>query len=128
MSASPSRMVRPVKYLPLDMEDLVGPQEQPFMSIAVTEPEIVSGESTHVEFDPTNILSILANMTPFSDFNQSPRNMYQCQMGKQTMGTPVHGYEHRTDTKMYRLQSPQTPISRTEAYDRISMDEYPSGT
>jgi len=28
-------------------------------------------------------------MTPYSDFNQSPRNMYQCQMGKQTMGTPA---------------------------------------
>jgi DNA-directed RNA polymerase I subunit RPA2 len=35
------------------------------------------------------MLSDIANFTPFSDFNQSPRNMYQCQMGKQTMGTPA---------------------------------------
>ena len=35
------------------------------------------------------MLSIVASMTPFSDYNQSPRNMYQCQMAKQTMGTPV---------------------------------------
>lgn len=77
MSSQASRMYREVKYLPLDKLDYVGPFEQPYMSIACTDPEIVSGDSTHVEFDPTNILSIVANMTPFSDFNQSPRNMYQ---------------------------------------------------
>jgi DNA-directed RNA polymerase I subunit RPA2 len=77
MFSQSARMYRPVKYLPLDKLDYVGPFEQPYMSIACTEPEVVSGDSTHVEYDPTNILSILANMTPFSDFNQSPRNMYQ---------------------------------------------------
>jgi DNA-directed RNA polymerase I subunit RPA2 len=76
MFSQSARMYRPVRYLPLDKMDYVGPFEQPFMSIACTEPEIVSGDSTHVEYDPTNILSIVANMTPFSDFNQSPRNMY----------------------------------------------------
>ena len=25
-------------------------------------------------------MSIVANLTPFSEFNQSPRNMYQCQV------------------------------------------------
>ena len=35
------------------------------------------------------MLSIVASLTPFSDYNQSPRNMYQCQMAKQTMGTPA---------------------------------------
>ena len=99
MTSTPSRMVRPVKYLPLQKEDYVGPYEQPYMSIAVVPQEIESGKSTHVEFDPTNILSILANMTPFSDFNQSPRNMYQCQMGKQTMGTPGTAIRYRTDNK-----------------------------
>jgi len=78
MFSQKSRMYRPVKYLPLGKLDYVGPFEQPYMSIACTDAEVVSGESTHVEFDPTNIFSILANMTPFSDFNQSPRNMYQC--------------------------------------------------
>ncbi|KAH0122856.1 beta and beta-prime subunits of DNA dependent RNA-polymerase, partial [Aureobasidium melanogenum] len=112
MFSQAARMYRPVKYLPLEKEDFVGPFEQPFMSIACTEPEIISGDSTHVEFDPTNILSILANQTPFSDFNQSPRNMYQCQMGKQTMGTPGTALKYRTDNKSYRLQTGQTPVVR----------------
>lgn len=127
LASAPSRMVRPVKYLPLDKEDFVGPLEQPFMSIAVTEPEISSGESTHVEFDPTNILSILANMTPFSDFNQSPRNMYQCQMGKQSMGTPGTAIRYRTDNKTYRLQTGQTPIVRAPLHNAYGFDNFPNG-
>lgn len=34
----------------------------------------------------------------------------------------------RTDTKLYRIQTPQTPIARTQAYDRFHMDEFPNGT
>ncbi|KAF7846371.1 hypothetical protein BT93_L4490 [Corymbia citriodora subsp. variegata] len=89
MFSTPARMFRPVKYLPLDKMDYVGPFEQPFMSIACTEPEIVSGDSTHVEYDPTNILSIVANQTPFSDFNQSPRNMYQARVLYSAIGTSL---------------------------------------
>ncbi|KAK8049039.1 hypothetical protein PG994_010769 [Apiospora phragmitis] len=127
MSSEPARMTRPVKYLPLEKEDFVGPLEQPYMSIACTEPEVVSGESTHVEFDPTNMLSILANMTPFSDFNQSPRNMYQCQMGKQTMGTPATALRYRTDNKMYRIQTGQTPVVRSPLHNAYGFDNFPNG-
>ncbi|KAF2797719.1 beta and beta-prime subunits of DNA dependent RNA-polymerase [Melanomma pulvis-pyrius CBS 109.77] len=127
MFSQSARMYRPVKYLPLDKLDYVGPFEQPFMSIACTEPEIVSGDSTHVEYDPTNILSILANMTPFSDFNQSPRNMYQCQMGKQSMGTPGTASRYRTDNKTYQLQTGQTPVVRPPLHNEYGLDNFPNG-
>ncbi|CEP63973.1 DNA-directed RNA polymerase I core subunit RPA135 LALA0_S09e06722g [Lachancea lanzarotensis] len=123
-----SRMMRPVKYLPLGKEDIVGPFEQVYMNIAVTPKEIGNNIHTHVEFTPTNILSILANLTPFSDFNQSPRNMYQCQMGKQTMGTPGVALCHRSDNKLYRLQTGQTPIVKANLYDDYGMDNFPNGT
>ena len=122
-----ARMIRPVRYLPLEKNDYVGPFEQPFMSIACVETEIESGESTHVEYDPTNILSIVANQTPFSDFNQSPRNMYQCQMGKQAMGTPGTALVYRTDNKAYRLQTGQTPIVRPPLYNAYGLDNFPNG-
>ena len=128
LSSQASRMIRPVRYLPLDKQDFVGPFEQPFMSIACTESEIESGESTHVEIDPTNILSILANQTPFSDFNQSPRNMYQCQMSKQAMGTPGAATQYRTDNKSYQLQTGQTPIVRPPLYNQYGLDNFPNGT
>ncbi|SCU80684.1 LAMI_0B03378g1_1 [Lachancea mirantina] len=123
-----SRMMRPVRYLPLDKEDIVGPFEQVYMNIAVTPKEIQNNIHTHVEFAPTNILSILANLTPFSDFNQSPRNMYQCQMGKQTMGTPGVALCHRSDNKLYCLQTGQTPIVKANLYDDYGMDNFPNGT
>lgn len=36
--------------------------------------------ATHEEIHPTGMLSVVANLTPWSDHNQSPRNMYQCQV------------------------------------------------
>lgn len=122
-----SRMMRPVKYLPLGKTDIVGPFEQVYMNVAVTPAEIENNVHSHVEFSPTNILSILANLTPFSDFNQSPRNMYQCQMGKQTMGTPGVALVHRSDNKLYRLQTGQTPIVKANLYDDYGMDNFPNG-
>ena len=44
---------------------------------------------SHAETGTSAMLSVVAGLTPYSDYNQSPRNMYQCQMGKQTMGTPL---------------------------------------
>ncbi|GMM53943.1 hypothetical protein DAKH74_005590 [Maudiozyma humilis] len=123
-----SRMMRPVRYLPLDKEDIVGPFEQVYMNVAVTPQEIENNVHSHVEFSPTNILSILANLTPYSDFNQSPRNMYQCQMGKQTMGTPGVALVNRSDNKLYRLQGGQTPIVKANLYDDYGMDNFPNGT
>ena len=128
MFSDPARMMRPVKYLLNKKLDYVGPFEQPFMSIAVRDDEIVPQDTTHIEFDPTNILSILANMTPFSDFNQSPRNMYQCQMGKQTMGTPGTALAFRTDNKVYQLQTGQTPIVRSPLHNAYGFDNFPNGT
>ena len=47
---------------------------------------------THREIDPIRMLSIIAALTPFQNHNQSPRCMYQCQMLKQTMGTPYQNH------------------------------------
>ncbi|VDC04134.1 unnamed protein product [Peniophora sp. CBMAI 1063] len=126
--SSRSRMMRPVKYVANERDDQIGSFEQVYMDIAITPEEIERGVSTHVEHKPTNFLSILANLTPFSDFNQSPRNIYQCQMGKQTMGTPSTAIKHRTDNKLYRLQSGQTPVVRPSLHTTYGMDSFPNGT
>src|SRR5207248_8245865 len=64
---------------------------------------------------------------PFSDFNQSPRNMYQCQMSKQAMGTPGTAMRYRTDNKTYLLRTGQTPIVRPPLYNRYGLDNFPNG-
>ena len=125
--SGPSRMLRPVKYLPLNKIDFVGPFEQQYMHIACLSTDIIPSVTTHVEIKPTNIFSILANMTPFSDYNQSPRNMYQCQMAKQAMGTPSTSLMYRTDNKAYLLHTGQTPIARPPLYNAYGLDNYPNG-
>lgn len=65
-----ARMMRPVKYVANGRDDSIGPFEQVYMNVACTPEEIEQGVSSHVEHAPTNFLSILANLTPFSDFNQ----------------------------------------------------------
>lgn len=70
MFSSKARMMRPVKYLENNRNDSIGSFEQVYMDIAVKPEEVEKGVSTHLEHTPTNFMSILANMTPFSDFNQ----------------------------------------------------------
>lgn len=124
---TPARMMRPVKYLPTGDIELIGTFEQVYLSVACLSEDIKPDITTHQELDPTNFLSVVANMTPFSDFNQSPRNMYQCQMGKQSLATPCHSYVHRVDNKIYRLQTPQKPIVRTSGQMEYPMNDYPTG-
>ncbi|KAF0465383.1 beta and beta-prime subunits of DNA dependent RNA-polymerase [Gigaspora margarita] len=123
-----ARMMRPVKYLANNEIDMIGSFEQVYMNIACLEEDIIKDVTTHIEIKPTNMLSILANLTPFSDYNQSPRNMYQCQMAKQTMGTPSTAIMHRTDSKLYRLQTGQTPIVRPVLHNTLGLDGFPNGT
>lgn len=54
--------------------------------------------------------------------------MYQCQMGKQTMGTPLHYWGQQAETKLYRLQTPATPLFRPVHYDNIDLDDFAMGT
>ncbi|XP_063299750.1 DNA-directed RNA polymerase I subunit RPA2 [Pelobates fuscus] len=125
---SPCRMVRPVRNLALGKEELIGTLEQVFMNVAIYEGEIVPGVTTHQELFPHSMMSVVANFIPYSDHNQSPRNMYQCQMGKQTMGFPLMTFQDRSDNKLYRLQTPQSPLVRPSMYDYYEMDNYPIGT
>eukprot|EP00762_Andalucia_godoyi_P006323 ANDGO_05931.mRNA.1 DNA-directed RNA polymerase I subunit rpa2 len=126
--SSPARMMRPVRNMAADAVEWIGTLEQIYLDIACIDADVIQNLTTHKEILPTHMLSVVANLTPFSDFNQSPRNMYQCQMGKQTMGSACHNYPYRTDNKMYRILFPQTPLARTRFLDAYGFDDYPMGT
>lgn len=123
----PARLIRPVKHISMDRTDYIGTFEQPYLTISCLEEGSYSSEWDFREILPTNILSIVANQTPFSDFNQSPRNMYQCQMGKQAMGTPATSLRYRSDNRLYLLQTGQTPVVRPPLYNEYALDHYPNG-
>jgi len=128
LASTAARFCRPVRNAALNATELIGPLEQTTLRVAYAPEDHRPGETSHVELDPTAIFSVVASLTPFCDFNQSPRNMYQCQMGKQTMGTPYHSGTHRVDTKSYHIHTPQSPITRNKSYDEHAMDEYATGT
>lgn len=44
------------------------------------------------------------------------------------MGFPLLTYRDRSDNKLYRLQTPQSPLVRPRMYDHYDMDNYPIGT
>lgn len=128
-----ARMMRPVQQLPSKAIELLGTLEQSTLLVRCPDGGASGADSggipyTHCETSTGALLSVVAGLTPYSDYNQSPRNMYQCQMGKQTMGTPVQTWQHRTDGKLYQLHTPQTPLARTSTYSKYLMDEFPAGT
>ncbi|KNC48846.1 DNA-directed RNA polymerase [Thecamonas trahens ATCC 50062] len=125
--SGPGRLMRPVTNLREGKQELIGSFEQLYLHVACLPDDILPGITTHKDESPTDMLSVVALLTPFSDFNQSPRNMYQCQMGKQTFGSPSTAYAKRTDNKMYRIRTPQTPIVQTEAHSAYQIDEFPQG-
>jgi len=123
-----ARMMRPVWNLAANAVEYIGTLEQVYMEIAISRDEAYPALTTHLELSKTSFLSNLAQTIPLPDFNQSPRNMYQCQMGKQTMATPTHTWHLNSETKIYRLQTPTSPFFRPLHYDKINLDDYAMGT
>ncbi|GJU81871.1 DNA-directed RNA polymerase I subunit 2 [Tanacetum coccineum] len=88
--------------------ELIGPFEQVFMEIECPDGgdggRLSEFPATHEEIHPTGILSVVGNLTPWSDHNQVTRNMHECQMAKQTMGFSSQAINCRADQKIYHLQ------------------------
>ena len=63
-------------------------------SLIALRPENITPQHTHVEIDPFTILGVVAGIIPFPHHNQSPRNLFQCSMGKQAQGiTGLNGMQ-----------------------------------
>uniref|UniRef100_A0A6C0IC27 DNA-directed RNA polymerase n=1 Tax=viral metagenome TaxID=1070528 RepID=A0A6C0IC27_9ZZZZ len=82
---------------------------------------------THTEIHPSTILGTLASNIPFPDHNQSPRNAYQCAMGKQAMGIYALNYRERFDAMSHVLCYPQEPFVSPFASKFYGLQSMPSG-
>jgi DNA-directed RNA polymerase III subunit RPC2 len=94
--------------------------------IAVYEKEIIDN-TTHLEIEPFTMLGVVAGLIPYPHHNQSPRNTYQCAMGKQAMGSIAYNQYQRFDTLLYLLVYPQQPLVKTKTIEIINFDKLPAG-
>uniref|UniRef100_A0A7E4ZYZ0 DNA-directed RNA polymerase subunit beta n=1 Tax=Panagrellus redivivus TaxID=6233 RepID=A0A7E4ZYZ0_PANRE len=83
--------------------------------------------TTHLEIEPFTILGVCANVIPYMNHNQSPRNTYQCAMGKQAMGASACNLPVRADTLLYLLVYPQRPLCTTRAIRICHYEDLPAG-
>ncbi|KAL5799487.1 hypothetical protein ACOSQ4_032371 [Xanthoceras sorbifolium] len=84
-------------------------------------------DTTHIEIEPFTILGVCAGLIPYPHHNQSPRNTYQCAMGKQAMGNIAYNQLCRMDTLLYLLVYPQRPLLTTRTIELVGYDKLGAG-
>ena len=82
---------------------------------------------THCEIHPSTMFGVMASCIPFPEYNQSPRNTYQCAQGKQAMGIYATNYENRMDKTAYILNYPMRPLVDTRIMNLIQLHKIPCG-
>ena len=101
--------------------------------IAMDAPEFIkmpvaeADSYSHVEIHPCVILGSIASTIPFPDHNQSPRNAYQCAMGKQAMGVFAQNYQERFDALAHMLMYPNMPLVSPAMGKHYGAYSMPSG-
>ena len=108
--------------------------EQNLSMIAMTPLDLMNNNKngiihkyTHCEIHPSTIFGILASCIPFPEHNQSPRNTYQCAMGKQAMGMYVTNFDNRLDKTAYVMTYSMRPLVDTRVMNLIQLNQIPSG-
>jgi DNA-directed RNA polymerase III subunit RPC2 len=96
-------------------------------SLVALSEEDVTLATTHMEIEPFTILGAVAGLIPFPHHNQSPRNTYQCAMGKQAIGAIAYNQFSRIDTLLYTLVYPQRPMVITKSIELVNYDKLPAG-
>ncbi|KAI4184114.1 MAG: hypothetical protein L6R41_004968 [Letrouitia leprolyta] len=113
-------------FLSRGLVEYLDVNEENDSNIAMYE-EDIDNSTTHLEIEPFTILGAVAGLIPYPHHNQSPRNTYQCAMGKQAMGAVANNQFLRIDSIMYTLVYPQKPMVKTKAIELIKYDKLPAG-
>merc|ERR1719191_1669137 len=90
-------------------------------------PADITAESTHLEIEPITLLGVVSGLIPYPNHNQSPRNTYECAMGKQAMGCIAMNQFTRTDTLLLGLVYPQKPLCTSKTLNLVNFHHMGAG-
>lgn len=113
-------------FLAKGLIEFIDVNEENDSTIALYESDITLS-TTHLEIEPLSLLGVCAGLIPYPHHNQSPRNTYQCAMGKQAIGTIAYNQQNRMDTLLNLMVYPQAPLVKTRTIDMIKFDKVPAG-
>ncbi|KAK5191874.1 DNA-directed RNA polymerase III complex subunit Rpc2 [Exophiala xenobiotica] len=113
-------------FLARGLVEYLDVNEENDSNIALYEPNI-NATTTHLEIEPFTILGAVAGLIPYPHHNQSPRNTYQCAMGKQAIGFIANNQFLRIDTLLYLMVYPQKPLVKTRTIELVKYDQLPAG-
>ena len=84
-------------------------------------------QHTHCEIESYTLLGYVVGLIPYPHHNQSPRNCYQCSMGKQASGAIAFNQFERFETAMFLLDYPQRPLTSTKILKLTGYERLPAG-
>jgi DNA-directed RNA polymerase III subunit RPC2 len=113
-------------FLAKGLVEYLDVNEENDSNIAVYQSEITEN-TTHLEIEPFTILGAVAGLIPYPHHNQSPRNTYQCAMGKQAIGAIANNQFLRIDSLLYTMVYPQRPLVTTRTIELVKYDRLPAG-
>lgn len=113
-------------FLTCGLVEYLDVNEENDSNIAIYEQDI-NLTTTHLEIEPFTMLGAVAGLIPYPHHNQSPRNTYQCAMGKQAIGAIAYNQFTRIDTLLYIMVYPQKPLCKTRTIELIKYDKLPAG-
>ncbi len=104
-------------------------QQQSHEMISITPSKLIGSSYNYTlcEIHPSNIFGVLASCIPYPEHNQSPRNTYQCAMGKQAIGVHVKNFNKRMDRTSYVLNYGMKPLVETRLMNMLELSNMPSG-
>lgn len=97
--------------------------------VAMNEKDLTKYKNDFCELHPSLMLGVVASLIPFPEHAPSARNIFQSNMGKQSIGTPVsiEAFQQRSDTILHFLDYPQRNLVGTIQSELMGFNEMPYG-
>ena len=108
--------------------DYVDTAEEEAALIAITPEDLKRNKYyTHMEIDPSLILSVMSNLVIYPENNPITRSAFSCGQSKQAVSVYHSNYQMRIDKMGVILNYGQIPLIKSRYLDYINREEQPYG-